>query len=100
MNAMLLQVLDERRILHTAQAMPYAHRLQEPEGFPDTLRSRRLSRMCRSRQVVGGGIFESGDIWCDGEPGLIPRDVECHDCRSRSEERRVGKECRSRWSPY
>src|ERR1051326_6802605 len=22
------------------------------------------------------------------------------DCRSRSEERRVGKECRSRWSPY
>ena len=21
-------------------------------------------------------------------------------CRSRSEERRVGKECRSRWSPY
>ena len=25
--------------------------------------------------------------------------VNC-DCRSRSEERRVGKECRSRWSPY
>ena len=26
----------------------------------------------------------------------------CHGniCRSRSEERRVGKECRSRWSPY
>ena len=23
-----------------------------------------------------------------------------HDVRSRSEERRVGKECRSRWSPY
>src|SRR2546430_8801650 len=22
------------------------------------------------------------------------------DCRGRSEERRVGKECRSRWSPY
>ena len=22
------------------------------------------------------------------------------DCISRSEERRVGKECRSRWSPY
>ena len=24
----------------------------------------------------------------------------CKDIRSRSEERRVGKECRSRWSPY
>ena len=24
---------------------------------------------------------------------------ECHECH-RSEERRVGKECRSRWSPY
>src|SRR3712207_7095163 len=23
-----------------------------------------------------------------------------HGCNSRSEERRVGKECRSRWSPY
>ena len=24
----------------------------------------------------------------------------CHWCHVRSEERRVGKECRSRWSPY
>ena len=28
----------------------------------------------------------------------LPTDFCCHD--SRSEERRVGKECRSRWSPY
>src|SRR2546425_12700191 len=26
--------------------------------------------------------------------------MECDDARLRSEERRVGKECRSRWSPY
>src|SRR2546430_10400835 len=26
--------------------------------------------------------------------------VECINCYNRSEERRVGKECRSRWSPY
>ena len=25
---------------------------------------------------------------------------ECERCVRRSEERRVGKECRSRWSPY
>src|SRR2546430_8596226 len=29
---------------------------------------------------------------------LRPRGVQCADARS--EERRVGKECRSRWSPY
>ena len=29
-----------------------------------------------------------------GHPCLVP------DLRGRSEERRVGKECRSRWSPY
>src|SRR5256885_14946064 len=27
-------------------------------------------------------------------------DAACRQLRSRSEERRVGKECRSRWSPY
>ena len=26
--------------------------------------------------------------------------MECEECGNRSEERRVGKECRSRWSPY
>ena len=31
---------------------------------------------------------------CDEDKGLISRNL------TRSEERRVGKECRSRWSPY
>src|SRR3989449_6601158 len=38
---------------------------------------------------------------CDTEPFEIrgkPRDRNVH--HARSEERRVGKECRSRWSPY
>ena len=26
--------------------------------------------------------------------------TQCQGCFARSEERRVGKECRSRWSPY
>ena len=40
-----------------------------------------------------------------GKPVYVD-DVTPHDClivklvHSRSEERRVGKECRSRWSPY
>ena len=31
---------------------------------------------------------------------LLSHPVEKHKRMSRSEERRVGKECRSRWSPY
>ena len=34
-------------------------------------------------------LYASGDI---SEPGSVEK--------GRSEERRVGKECRSRWSPY
>ena len=44
-----------------------------------------------------GGIAP-GTKWED-----IPEDFECPLCfvgKDRSEERRVGKECRSRWSPY
>src|SRR2546430_6110105 len=37
-----------------------------------------------------GSHGERGDVLQHGEPGPPPR----------SEERRVGKECRSRWSPY
>ena len=42
----------------------------------------------------------------DLKPGIRILDVacgggkQCVSFRSRSEERRVGKECRSRWSPY
>ena len=38
------------------------------------------------------------DVTQRGEDG-VPVDLAVAD-RSRSEERRVGKECRSRWSPY
>src|SRR3712207_8468022 len=40
---------------------------------------------------------------CAGEArrqGELPRDRRVDRHRARSEERRVGKECRSRWSPY
>ena len=31
---------------------------------------------------------------------VLPVELAGHDAHRRSEERRVGKECRSRWSPY
>src|ERR1039458_1797816 len=39
-----------------------------------------------------------GDAVAEGAPGLIERSARVE--AERSEERRVGKECRSRWSPY
>src|SRR5260370_747152 len=51
------------------------------------------------------GEFRASQNWIGGtRPGNAafvppPRD-EVISCMARSEERRVGKECRSRWSPY
>src|SRR3712207_7093078 len=40
------------------------------------------------------------DLVHRGAVGPAQFEVECAGGRLRSEERRVGKECRSRWSPY
>ena len=45
--------------------------------------------------TIGTTAFASPQLLFDSEEGI---GIEVH-C-SRSEERRVGKECRSRWSPY
>src|SRR2546422_9687545 len=49
-------------------------------------------------------VASAGRIWRGGEQGTTDLEVVHGDSRltmgNRSEERRVGKECRSRWSPY
>ena len=63
-------------------------------------------QLCRS---VAEGLRIDGyetDICLDGDEGLCLCMTENYDLilldlnLPRSEERRVGKECRSRWSPY
>src|SRR3712207_6475098 len=49
-------------------------------------------------QVPGTAIGTTADI--DGHFTLNVEDDQTLQISSRSEERRVGKECRSRWSPY
>ena len=70
-----------------------AHRVAEPEvlEFEDTVVD--LSH----RDSNGCSVLPSGQ-----ETGLshVGASSEAADERLRSEERRVGKECRSRWSPY
>src|SRR5258708_40096970 len=75
-----------------------------PKGsfFPSFPRSRSLSYLCQSRKVDGCFSFrtiERGEIFGSlftrlSFSGRYTQQL----CRS--EERRVGKECRSRWSPY
>ena len=48
-------------------------------------------------------VYVSGDAYVDHPsfgPAIISRLLEARGYKVRSEERRVGKECRSRWSPY
>src|SRR2546423_14621173 len=61
----------------------------------------------RGMVALAGGEFVIGsaDQWTYPSDGETPREVELSgfmidQCAVRSEERRVGKECRSRWSPY
>ena len=52
-----------------------------------------------AEETVSPDIHSTVDVGCDSSYESLLDDEESGD-RSRSEERRVGKECRSRWSPY
>ena len=63
--------------------------------------------MATARDLVTQGTLElfAGDCPLEDADGVLASEQHltvCHylRCKSRSEERRVGKECRSRWSPY
>ena len=47
------------------------------------------------RKIVAEAGFTKGAFY-----GYYPDKAALFEASSRSEERRVGKECRSRWSPY
>ena len=50
----------------------------------------------RQGSKLVSALWVTGSYWTTWNPGAF----ENGDNTSRSEERRVGKECRSRWSPY
>src|SRR2546422_11623036 len=56
----------------------------------------------RSAYSHGRRLFRKCDAKIDGQRPAVPRPDHDRVAPSgvRSEERRVGKECRSRWSPY
>ena len=52
------------------------------------------------KEIVNIDDFEKISFIFRGHVTLIEGSVEVKSSKNRSEERRVGKECRSRWSPY
>ena len=52
---------------------------------------------CDTCRKARKALEESGALTRDATK---PRAIDLAERRDRSEERRVGKECRSRWSPY
>ena len=55
----------------------------------------------KSTSGDGGATFKKGEGVVDFDGIVLCKHVTLVLCvRIRSEERRVGKECRSRWSPY
>src|SRR3989440_3621623 len=54
---------------------------------------RKTELEARGARAQGSGVDPAEEAECGGGSERVDR-------RQRSEERRVGKECRSRWSPY
>src|SRR3712207_9223474 len=106
---MVCQLGHGWRVLGKAESGGATHVCQltsslcRPLGHSDSLHPwrERLPYTCQS----GDGGFRCGHhAWSSGGIADIsrrkPLGVETAEWYPRSEERRVGKECRSRWSPY
>src|SRR6266567_7924062 len=72
-------------------AVPYATEVDLQASWGDVVLKGRLDRVDTDRD---GGL-----VVVDYKTGRRPVSQEAADAVQRSEERRVGKECRSRWSP-
>src|SRR5256885_13734349 len=55
---------------------------------------------CVPREIYLRYGHEAGDFCVPGYPSTVSCGGTASHAANRSEERRVGKECRSRWSPY
>src|SRR2546422_9492443 len=70
-----------------------------PQGL-DALFDGRMRGEQAQKAARVAGYFHSGERVVGGVFHLRCFDVPLNALQRRSEERRVGKECRSRWSPY
>src|ERR1043166_5567933 len=94
---------EELREIVIAAGVPSTKRIATPEmeshsPIPSLLAvSQPAIKPERATLMLCTVVFPTMFVVRHWKSGFRP--PECF-CRSRSEERRVGKECRSRWSPY
>ena len=84
--------LSRRRLLAAGAALALPAFAQQPAATPAAAPARRIPKLT----LAGPFATVSYPLIRMAESGALADVAE----RSRSEERRVGKECRSRWSPY
>src|ERR1041385_6975153 len=94
-----VEVLDRRpgqeQASHAASGYPDLRSFSSEDLRPGVPVSDRRALLEWHRVRVWCAMPHHVEPRCDGGPA---RDQLCHGVRRRSEERRVGKECRSRWS--
>src|SRR3989475_3964573 len=71
-----------------------------PISYADVRVRRAVTVAINKAEVLKGAMFGLGRILGSNVDPLNPYYVDVSGLMPRSEERRVGKECRSRWSPY
>ena len=82
----------------------FSHIVTEDDAREKLPVRRLIRRYFNFSSRLRGKIKRENLVFINGKPvagWIVPKQgdvLEIH--RSRSEERRVGKECRSRWSPY
>src|SRR3712207_9548680 len=91
----VMELLDERH----SWTVDDAHGALRDRGVPADRASvhRALTRLVDDGEARR---FDLGPRAHFERAGTHHEHVVCEDCGTRSEERRVGKECRSWWSPY
>src|SRR5258705_1771154 len=99
------EIRQTRQLFDVGSELPSTQRAVEPDGEEIRMTDgvpERLDRLSRQRPPARVRDRPRHHQW-DIEPALIqqaPHREERSLAVERSEERRVGKECRSRWSPY
>ena len=58
-----------------------------------------MKKLFTGNEAAARGAWEAGVKFASAYPGTPSTEI-LENLAERSEERRVGKECRSRWSPY
>ena len=70
--------------------------------YPRVVRSGNVDSAQLSKEIAAYSSLSPGDVknTLDNLVTVMGQHLQSSESVSRSEERRVGKECRSRWSPY